>query len=78
MTSEWVVVLAVAAIVIVLDMRDRAGFARKREEIQRECAKRAVDTADLLALADELDAADVDGETGWGDRIRRALGKERV
>lgn len=36
-----------------------------------------IDRAALLALADEIDDADVDGLVGWGDRIRKACGESR-
>lgn len=37
--------------------------------------KRKVDLDELLAVADECDAADVDGVTDWAARIRKAVGE---
>ncbi|WP_417305915.1 hypothetical protein [Ellagibacter isourolithinifaciens] len=38
-----------------------------------EMPKRRVDLDELLAVADECDAADVDGVTDWAARIRKAV-----
>ena len=35
----------------------------------------ATETDELLAVADECDAADVDGVTDWAARIRKAVGE---
>lgn len=40
-----------------------------------EMPKRKVDLDELLAVADECDAADVDGVTDWAARIRKAVGE---
>lgn len=40
-----------------------------------EMPKRKVDLDELLAVADERDAADVDGVTDWAARIRKAVGE---
>lgn len=40
-----------------------------------EMPKRKVDLDELLAIADECDAADVDGSTDWAERIRKAVGE---
>lgn len=40
-----------------------------------EMPKRKVDLDELLAVADECDAADVDGVTDWAERIRKAVGE---
>nr|DAF87217.1 MAG TPA: hypothetical protein [Myoviridae sp. ctPkm1] len=40
-----------------------------------EMQKRKVDLDALLAVADERDAADVDSETDWAVRIRKAVGE---
>ena len=40
-----------------------------------EMPKRKVDLDELLAVADECDAADVDGSTDWAGRIRKAVGE---
>ena len=37
--------------------------------------KRKVDLDELLGVADECDAADVDGVTDWAARIRKAVGE---
>lgn len=37
--------------------------------------KRKVDLDELLRVADECDAADVDGVTDWAARIRKAVGE---
>lgn len=37
--------------------------------------KRKVDLDELLRVADECDAADVDGVTNWAERIRKAVGE---
>lgn len=37
--------------------------------------KRKVDLDELLRVADEGDAADVDGVTDWAARIRKAVGE---
>lgn len=37
--------------------------------------KRKVDLDELLEVADECDAADVDGVTDWAARIRKAVGE---
>lgn len=37
--------------------------------------KRKVDLDELLRVADECDAADVDGVTDWAERIRKAVGE---
>ncbi len=37
--------------------------------------KRKVDLDELLSVADECDAADVDGVTDWAARIRKAVGE---
>ena len=36
---------------------------------------RAIDRDELLSVADECDAADVDGVTDWAARIRKAVGE---
>lgn len=38
-----------------------------------EMPKRKVDLDELLAVADECDAADVDMDTDWAARIRKAV-----
>lgn len=40
-----------------------------------EMPKRKVDLGELLGVADECDAADVDGVTDWAARIRKAVGE---
>ena len=40
-----------------------------------EMPKRKVDLDDLLKVADECERADIDGVTGWAERIRKALGE---
>ena len=40
-----------------------------------EMPKRKVDLDELLGIADECDAADVDGSTDWAARIRKAVGE---
>lgn len=40
-----------------------------------EMPKRKVDLDELLAVADECGAADVDGVTDWAARIRKAVGE---
>ena len=40
-----------------------------------EMPKRKVDLDELLAVADECDAVDVDGVTDWAERIRKAVGE---
>lgn len=40
-----------------------------------EMPKRKVDLDELLAIADECDAVDVDGSTDWAERIRKAVGE---
>ena len=40
-----------------------------------EMPKRKVDLDELLRVADECDAADVDGVTDWAARIRKAVGE---
>lgn len=40
-----------------------------------EMPKRKVDLDELLSVADECDAADVDGVTDWAARIRKAVGE---
>lgn len=40
-----------------------------------EMPKRKVDLDDLLSVADECDAADVDGVIDWAARIRKAVGE---
>lgn len=40
-----------------------------------EMPKRKVDLDELLGVADECDAADVDGVTDWAARIRKAVGE---
>lgn len=40
-----------------------------------EMPKRKVDLDELLAVADECDAADEDGVTDWAARIRKAVGE---
>lgn len=40
-----------------------------------ETPKRKVDLDELLAVADECDAADVDGVIDWAARIRKAVGE---
>lgn len=40
-----------------------------------EMPKRKVDLDELLAVADECDAAGVDGVTDWAARIRKAVGE---
>lgn len=39
--------------------------------------KRKVDLDELLRVADECGAADMDGVTDWSARIRKAVGNER-
>ena len=39
-----------------------------------EMPRRVIDVSDLLAVADECEAADVDGCTDWPQRIRKAVG----
>ena len=41
-----------------------------------EMPKRKVDLDELLAVADVLDEADVDGVTDWAARIRKAVGHD--
>ena len=40
-----------------------------------EMPKRKVDLDELLAVADECDAADADGSCDWSERIRKAVGE---
>nr|DAO90685.1 MAG TPA: hypothetical protein [Caudoviricetes sp.] len=40
-----------------------------------EMPKRKVDLDELLGVADECDAADVDGVTDWAARIRKEVGE---
>lgn len=40
-----------------------------------EMPKRKVDLDELLSVADECDAADVDGVSDWAARIRKAVGE---
>lgn len=37
--------------------------------------RRAIDLDELLAVADECEAADADGASDWAARIRRAVGE---
>lgn len=41
-----------------------------------EMPKRKVDLDELLAVADECDAADVDAVGDWAERIRKAVGHD--
>lgn len=49
-----------------------AGDNKGRTENDALWNRRAIDSDELLAVADECDAADVD--TDWAERIRKAVG----